>query len=118
QGLRVASVPGYLFVLTDGAGNFTDLAIDSETGQLAQFVVDRLKARIGSTAPVANILYEQNRGGSQEIGSGDFYNRDGEILPALTDMTKLAGWGSSSMERSASAYSSLATSLGMTWFPG
>lgn len=119
QGLRIASVPGYLLVVTDNAGNFTDLAIESASGRFAPFVIERLKNDIGYIPPPPKeILYPQNMGGSETIGAGDFYIRDEEVLPALTDMTKLAGWGSSSMDRSEAAYSGLAASLGMSWYNG
>lgn len=118
-GIQFTAFPGVLFSVTDASGRLTDLTVDDVTGEFAQFVIDRLKVRLGNATPArAEIIYEQNQGGNEPITSGDFYNRDGEILPVLTDMTKLVGWGSSSMERSAAAYSALASSLGMTWFSG
>lgn len=118
-GLRFTNVPGYMFALTDSKGRLTDLAIESKTGRFAPFVIERLRQDIGYVPPApAPILYDQLLGGSSDITAGDFYIRDNEVLPVMADMTKLAGWGSSSMFKSAGAYSALAQSLGMSWYNG
>lgn len=118
-GFRFTSIPGYMFALTDSKGRLTDLAIESRTGRFAPFVIERLRQQIGYVPPgPAPILYPQLLGGSSDITAGDFYIRDSEVLPVMADMTKLAGWGSSSMFKSNNAYSALAQSLGMSWYNG
>lgn len=79
---------GYLHVFQDSAGRFSDLTTRKSDGQLAEFVVARLAPRIAAYIG----------GGSGGFGMNDRYLRDGQLLPLATDMTRMVGWGSSSMQ--------------------
>lgn len=123
-GLQIDELSEALFTVVDANGVMSDLSVNKETGQVFEWVIKRWAERI---APYLNVDptpsgiqsgFPQYKGTTQAIEGGDFYERNGEVLPILPDMTKMAGWGSSSMELSASAYQSLAQSFGMTYFNG
>lgn len=120
-GLLFKSAPGYLLALTDSEGRMTDLAIRSSDGQLADFALHRIANRIARYLGIYNgtpSVYPHVLGGDRKITAGDTYQRNGEILPVLTDMSMFAGWGSSSMQRSAPYFSELAAELGASYYNG
>lgn len=85
-GQSVEHDPDALHVFTDSRGTYTDLAVRASDGQFYDFVVDRLAPRVAQ------------RIGGVSAGSGDRYVRGPEVLPVATDMSRVIGWGSSSME--------------------
>lgn len=121
-GMTEPNVPEVFYSVVDKDNHMTDLTLD-DSGQLADWVIERLAKRMLDNGfivanPKVDAIYPQLTTTEQAITGGDFYNRNGEILPVLTDMTKLSGWGSSSMSLSASAYEDLAASIGATYYDG
>ncbi len=113
--------PGYMLALTDSKGRMTDLAIRSSDGQFDEFVVKRLAPRIAQYLGLYDhplSLFPQIPGGSHALTGRDYYERNGELLPILTDMSMFAGWGSSSMQRSAPYFSALASEFGASYYNG
>ncbi|MGG5143879.1 hypothetical protein [Alcaligenes ammonioxydans] len=108
--------------LVDDEWYATDLTVRKSDGQLAGFVVDRLALRVArrlNPQDLGNVItYPQVAGSNHPVLGSDFYMRDGELLPVLTDMTQIAGWGSSSMFRSNAAFSALAQSMGASYYNG
>lgn len=84
---ETAGDTGVLFGVTDADGRRTDLTVRSSDGQFEDWVVDRLAPRIA-----------QRLGGGGQVVNSDKYVRDGQLLPLVTDMTRVIGVGSSSME--------------------
>lgn len=120
-GLLRSKTPGYLLALTDINDKMTDLAIRSSDGQFDEFVIRRMAPRIAQylglyDQPVSEV--PQIEGGSHTITGRDYYERNGELLPMLTNMQMFAGWGSSSMQRSAPYFSSLAAEFGADYYNG
>lgn len=76
-----------MFSVTDSNDNMTDLTVRSSDGQFADFVIDRLRKRLGGVASQA-----------AQFAPGDRHVRGSEVLPIMPDMTKIGCWGSSSME--------------------
>lgn len=121
-GLLFEPTPGYMLALVDAQRRMTDLAIRDSDGQFDDFVVDRLAPRIAQRLNPQDlgkvIPFPQVIGSDHPVLGSDFYMRDGELLPVLSNMARFAGWGSSSMSRSSAAMSALAVSLGSTYFDG
>ncbi|MFC3864626.1 hypothetical protein [Alcaligenes aquatilis] len=121
-GLLFEPTPGYMLALVDAQRRMTDLAIRDSDGQFDDFVVDRLAPRIAQRLNPQNlgkvIPFPQVIGSDHPVSGSDFYMRDGELLPVLSNMARFAGWGSSSMSRSSTALNALAVSLGATYFDG
>lgn len=80
-----------LFSITDAAGRMSDLTVRGSDGQFPDWVVERLAKRMQLST---------GGGGSagQAVNASERYVRGAEVLPVFTDMTRGAGWGSSSMQ--------------------
>lgn len=100
---------GILFSITDQQDRMTDGTYRLSDGQLAEFVVQRLAPRIAQYLTLTP---------SKTIIGADKYVRGAELLPVLTDMTRVAGWGSSSMEGINSQFQLLAADYGATYYNG
>ena len=92
----------YLFAVTDQDKNLTDLAIRESDGQFADFVIDRLRHRITGGRQYADTVY----------------SRGAELFPVRTDSRRVAGWGSSSMERLDPWLGPLFAGLGAAYYAG
>ena len=92
----------YLFAVADQDRNLTDLAIRASDGQFADFVVERLRRRITGGREYADTVY----------------SRGAELWPVRTDSRRVAGWGSSSMERIDPWFKTLFGSLGAAYYTG
>ena len=103
-GLAFVSFPGILGALVDAKGFLTDLSVDDKTGQVPDWVMDRWAPRLLSRLPI-------NAG-------KDFYVRGAEVLPVHADMTKISGWGSSTMGSLSSLLSAIAGRLGASYYNG
>lgn len=114
-GLEALAAPGYLFALTDAQRRMTDLTIRATDGQFEDFVIDRLRARIlaGYTPPGAPAA------GATARAYADLpYTPGSDLYPVNTDMTRAAGWGSSSMQGIDSRLAVLFGAKGATYTAG
>ncbi len=107
------SVPGYGLVFTlpdqDGEERFTDLAIRSSDGQFADFVLSRWAERL------VPLLQGQFDGAVRPTPAGTWKHPSGDYVPYVTDLRTIVGLGSSSTNRSSSAYTSMASSFGAAY---
>lgn len=95
----------YLFAVEGKDGRLTDLAIRRSDGQFADFVIDRLRDRLGSA--VASRVYADVP-----------WSPGMRVGPVSPRLTRLAGWGSSTMSGLATPLGAYAVSKGATYFNG
>lgn len=57
-------------------------------------------------------------GGGAAFAPGDRYLANGRVLPVIPDKLRIAGWGSSSMERSAGPLRAMAAAFGADYYDG
>lgn len=80
-GYQIRHSDQYAFAFSDASGRLSDLTLRKSDGQFEDFVIERIRNRIGAA------------GGF--LGS-DRYVRGEEVLPVATDMSIMPVWGSSS----------------------
>jgi hypothetical protein len=117
------SAPGILAAITDSNGLLTDVTLDGKTGQIADWVMARWAARLApllelDALDVPVYPWPHKRGSTMTIKGSDTYLRGEEVLPIFPDMTRIAGWGSSTMAGLFSRLQTWAASLGATYFNG
>lgn len=93
----------YLYAVADKDGRATDLSVRLSDGQVPDWVLVRWAKRLALSLGTGGFL------------PSDRYVRDGELLPVTTDMTRMAGWGSSSMQGFGAR---LAAPLGVNYING
>lgn len=90
---------GYSFAVTqldsNGVERLTDLAIREDDGQFADFVIDRIAARIGGSA---------GGSGGRPLPNGTWKHPSGDYVPYKIDRSVVVSLGSSSAERSRNFY--------------
>lgn len=107
-GIAPATNAEYLFAVADANRNLTDLTVRASDGQFPDFVIERLRQRLGvTTAPAPARIYAD---APWKPGS--------DIFPVKTDMTRAAGWGSSSMGDNGWRFGEMFTAKGAAFYSG
>lgn len=125
-GVKFASFPGVLASLTDSKGMLTDIVVRDTDGQIPDWVIARwaprlaplLADQLGLRDPkVAAYFLPDVRGTTSDILGSDTYEREGEVLPVLTNMQQWAGWGSSTIAQF-EEMTALAAEFGASYYNG
>jgi hypothetical protein len=120
-GTVLRGFPGMLFAIVDKYGKLTDLAVRSSDGQMAEFVMVRWAKRLGPMIlkPFKKLYYAPDKRGTtyKILGTDTYVNKDGEVVPILTNMLSWAGWGSSTIAQF-HELGDLAQSFGATYYNG
>lgn len=100
---------GILAGVMDSEGRLTDLVVRDSDGQVPDWVIARWAPRI------AMALYELL---PRRLSIVESYTPGSDLQPLYPTMSKIAGWGSSSMEGLALEMGNLANGLGAAYFDG
>ena len=100
---------GILAAIMDRDGRLTDLTVRDSDGQVPDWVIARWAPRI------AKLMGEP---GQRRVSIVEAYVPGSDLQPLYPTMTKMAGWGSSSMEGLASEMNAMANGLGVAYFNG
>ena len=120
-GVSPVDSPEYLFAVTDSTRGMTDLVVRASDGQFPEFVVDRLRSRI-LAGPAPSPTPEAP--GTPPVASrsrqyADIpYTPGSDLYPVNPDMTRAAGWGSSSMMGLDSRMDTLFATKGAEYYGG
>lgn len=124
-GTVLRGYPGMLVAVTDSEGRLTDHCVRDTDGQVPDFIInDRWAPRLSVPlskifgVPLSMPYYNPDRRGTTtQLKGSDTYERGAEVLPILPDMTRWAGWGSSTIAQLVEL-TDLANDFGASYYNG
>ena len=109
---RIGAGPSLAAAVVDAAERLTWLAASAIDGGMPAWVAQHVAARV---SPYLDIPAGQ---GDASVLTSDRVLLNGALVPALPDMTRMAGWGSSTMEYMGAEVAAEMAALGVSYYNG